>query len=173
MSQLPILAVAFAIYILGIALILYLRPALMFKPGGSWKEFGIGRGETHTVLPFWLFAIFWAFMSYGVSLVILSQFANMANASLQPIPVQQMYQPGMPHISQHAPITQAPMSQTPIQQPQIVTSNNQPANYLKPVSSMIGLQQNTPGYYVLANNTQNGNPQYIYYGSNPPNVSRY
>lgn len=171
MTQLPILAVAFAIYILGIAVILYLRPALMFKPGGSWKEFGIGRGETHTVLPFWLFAIFWAFMSYGVSLVILSQFANMANSSLPSAPVQQqpMYQPGMPQITQQQPMAPPPAPN----QPQVVQPQANHPNYLKPVSSMIGLQQNVPGYYVLANNTQNGNPQYIYYGNSPPGVSRY
>jgi len=169
MTQLPILAVAFAIYILGIAFILYLRPALMFKPGGSWKEFGIGRGETHTVLPFWLFAIFWAFMSYGVALVILSQFANIANSSLPSAPVQPMYQPGMPQISQVQPMPQQPV----MNQPQVVQPTAQQPNYLKPVSSMIGLQQNVPGYYVLANNTQNGNPQYIYYGTNPPNTQRY
>lgn len=166
MTQLPILAVAFGIYILGIAVVLYLRPALMFKPGGSWKEFGIGRGETHTVLPFWLFAIFWAFMSYGVSLVILSQFANMANSSLPGTPVPpQMFQhhPGMPQMTQQAP------PPPPVQQP----ANQGHPNYLKPVSSMIGLQQNVPGYYVLANNTQNGSPQYIYYGANPPTASRY
>lgn len=141
----------------------------MFKPGGSWKEFGIGRGETHTVIPFWLFAIFWAFMSYGVALVVLSQFANIANASIPSAPVQPMYQPGMPQMSQVQPMPQAPV----MNQPQIVQPTAQHPNYLKPVSSMIGLQQNAPGYYVLANNTQNGNPQYIYYGTNPPNVSRY
>lgn len=158
MTQLPILAVAFTIYIFGIALVLFIRPALMFKPGGSWKEFGIGRGETHTVLPFWLFAIFWAFISYGVALVVLSQFANLALAPA-PAPTMQMY--NQPHITQQ-PMQQPVMQQAPMQQ-----MNTGNPNFLKPVSSMIGLQRNEPGYYVLANST-NGAPQYVYYGTSPP-----
>jgi hypothetical protein len=172
MSQLPILAVAFSIYIFGIAIVLYLRPALMFKPGGSWKEFGIGRGETHTVLPFWLFAIFWAFMSYGISLVILSNFANIANAPFQQgqlqMPTQQT-----PVMTQQAP-QPVMMQQQQAPQPNMMQQQQQqgPANFMKPVSSMIGLQQNVPGYYVLAN-SQNGQPQYIYYGNQPPVATKY
>jgi hypothetical protein len=160
--SLPILALAFAVYILGIAVVLYFRPRIMFQPGGDWKEFGIGRGESHTVLPFWLFSIFWAFISYGVSLVVLSQFAQVANSSLgvpvynQAVASGQMPSHPMPQITQQAP---TPVSAT--------------APSFKPVSSMLGLQENQPGYYVLANNTQNGNPQYIYYGNNPPKLSRY
>jgi len=150
MTQLPILAVAFGIYILGIAVVLYLRPRIMFQPGGSWKEFGIGRGENHTILPFWLFAIFWAFISYGVALVVLSQFAHVAN------------QPFMVPAS-----AQQPQMLQQSQQPQMPQQSQAPANYIKPVSSMIGLQQNTPGYYVLANSSQ-GQPQYVYYGTSPP-----
>lgn len=167
MSQLPILAVAFSVYIFGIAIVLYLRPALMFKPGGSWKEFGIGRGETHTVLPFWLFAIFWAFMSYGISLVVLSNFANIANAPFQQGQLQQQvpFQQA-PVMTQQAPQPVMMQQQAPAQQSQ------GPANFMKPVSSMIGLQQNVPGYYVLANTT-NGQPQYIYYGNQPPVATKY
>jgi len=163
--SLPILALAFAVYILGIAVVLYFRPRIMFQPGGDWKEFGIGRGESHTVLPFWLFAIFWAFISYGVSLVVLSQFAHVANSSLgapvynQGLTSGQMPSHSMPQITQQTPMPAAPAPA--------------PAPAFKPVSSMIGLQENQPGYYVLANNTQNGNPQYIYYGSSPPKLSRY
>jgi hypothetical protein len=158
--SLPILALAFAFYILGIAVILYLRPSLMFQPGGSWKEFGIGRGESHTALPFWLFAIFWAFISYGVSLVILSQFAHVATSTFSaPVHAQ-------PQISQQM-VAPQPVVQ-PVPQP--VVSQEQ---IYKPVSSTIGLQQNQPGYYVLANNSQTGNPQYIYYGNAPPNLSRH
>jgi hypothetical protein len=156
---LPILAVAFGIYIVGIAFVLYLRPHIMFKPSGSWKEFGIGRGETHTVLPFWLFVVFWAFISYGVALVILSQFANLALNSFQPIPVQnpgpQMYQMPAP---------------APAPAPAVTQQSN---GFLKPVSSMLGLERNVPGYYVLAQNAQSGNPQYIYYGTTPPNLGKY
>jgi hypothetical protein len=81
----PILAGAFTIYIFGIATVLFLKPKIMFGESGERKEFGIGRGERRTVFPFWLFSIFWAFISYGLALVIMSQFATIAvNAFPEP-----------------------------------------------------------------------------------------
>jgi hypothetical protein len=53
------------LYLVGVAVVLLLRPELMFTPDGIWKEFGIGRSpETHTWMPFWLFCILWALLSY-------------------------------------------------------------------------------------------------------------
>lgn len=53
------------LYLVGVATILMLRPELMFTPDGIWKEFGIGRNpDTHTWMPFWLFCILWALVSY-------------------------------------------------------------------------------------------------------------
>ena len=53
------------LYLVGVATLLLLRPSFMFTPDGIWKEFGIGRNpETHTWMPFWLFCILWALMSY-------------------------------------------------------------------------------------------------------------
>jgi hypothetical protein len=59
------LVVAGLIYLLGIAVVLVVKPSLMFTSDGTWKEFGIGRNPaTHTILPFWLFAVLWALLSY-------------------------------------------------------------------------------------------------------------
>jgi hypothetical protein len=45
----------------------------MFTEDGVWKEFGIGRNPTtHTWLPFWLFAILWALISYILVTIVLS-----------------------------------------------------------------------------------------------------
>lgn len=53
------------VYLAGVATLLMLRPSFMFTPDGIWKEFGIGRNpETHTWMPFWLFCILWALVSY-------------------------------------------------------------------------------------------------------------
>ena len=39
----------------------------MFTEEGHWKEFGIGRDERYyTWMPFWLFAIMWAIISYVI-----------------------------------------------------------------------------------------------------------
>jgi hypothetical protein len=60
------------LYLIGVSVILVLRPGLMFTEDGVWKEFGIGRNtETHTWMPFWLFCIAWALFSY-MSIVILA-----------------------------------------------------------------------------------------------------
>lgn len=53
------------LYLAGVAVVLSLKPALMFTDQGVWKEFGIGKSpDTHTWLPFWLFCILWSVLSY-------------------------------------------------------------------------------------------------------------
>lgn len=53
------------LYLLGVAIILALKPDLMFTSDGAWKEFGIGRNpEKYTVFPFWMFAVLWAVLSF-------------------------------------------------------------------------------------------------------------
>lgn len=53
------------LYLLGVGIILALKPSLMFAEDGAWKEFGLGRNpERYTWLPFWLFAIAWALISF-------------------------------------------------------------------------------------------------------------
>lgn len=144
----------------------------MFGKGGDWKEFGIGRGENRTVIPFWLFCIFWAFISYGVALVIMSQFANIANSSF---PDQNL---ALPSITAQAPTysyapqqtTVAPTYQQPVQQS---IQTPRPVNeFMKPVSSAFGIPGNMPGYYVLQNTGNAGAPpQYVYYGTEPPKIN--
>ena len=60
-----------ALYLAGVAMLLMLRPSLMFTSDGVWKEFGIGRNpETHTWMPFWLFCILWAILSYLIVILL-------------------------------------------------------------------------------------------------------
>ena len=177
--NIPILAVAFGFYIFGISLVLYVKPHIMFGKGGDWKEFGIGRGENRTVIPFWLFCIFWAFISYGVALVIMSQFAHIANSSfpdqnntVPSITTQNSVYSSAPqqspiysNVSQQNPVYQQPMQQS-IQSPRPVN------DFMKPVSSAFGIPGNMPGYYVLQNSGNSGAPpQYVYYGTEPPRVN--
>ena len=59
------------LYLAGVALVLTLRPSLMFTDAGVWKEFGVGRSpSTHTWMPFWLFCILWAILSYLLCVVL-------------------------------------------------------------------------------------------------------
>ena len=54
-------------YLIGITIVLYIKPNLMFQENGNWKEFGVNQDSKHTWFPFWLFCISWAFVSYGLS----------------------------------------------------------------------------------------------------------
>lgn len=63
--------VAGLLYLTGIAVILLIKPQFMFKDDGRWKEFGIGRDPDHfSYIPFWLFTIIWALVSYVIVLFI-------------------------------------------------------------------------------------------------------
>jgi hypothetical protein len=67
------LVVGGLLYLTGIAVVLVLKPQYMFREDGRWKEFGIGRDpKNFTYLPFWLFAIIWAILSY-VFIAILEE----------------------------------------------------------------------------------------------------
>jgi hypothetical protein len=57
--------ISLVLYLTGIALLLFLRPAIMFHRDGRWKEFGVS-GDDTTVFPLWMFCIVWAVVTYGV-----------------------------------------------------------------------------------------------------------
>lgn len=61
------------VYLILIATALVIKPNFMFAEDGTWKEFGIGRNpRTHTWMPFWLFAILSALISYILMTLILA-----------------------------------------------------------------------------------------------------
>jgi len=65
--------IAGVVYLIGVGVVLVIRPSYMFTPDGGWKEFGIGKNDTkYTAFPFWLFCITWALVSY----VIVLSFTN-------------------------------------------------------------------------------------------------
>lgn len=65
------------LYLLGISIILIIRPAIMFATDGAWKEFGIGRNRSrYTWIPFWLFAIMWAIISYIIVFTMLTNYST-------------------------------------------------------------------------------------------------
>ena len=81
------------LYLLGITIVLYIRPKLMFRHDGRWKEFGINGVDT-TYLPFWLFCIIWAVVAYAIIRMLYSDESPAAPAPapaaaepLSPLPV--------------------------------------------------------------------------------------
>jgi hypothetical protein len=66
------LVIAGLVYLVGITIVLTIKPNFMFTEDGVWKEFGIGRNPaTYTWMPFWLFAILWALVSYILVTIVL------------------------------------------------------------------------------------------------------
>ena len=58
----------------------------MFREDGRWKEFGIGRDpKNFTYLPFWLFAILWAIVSY-ILISLLEDSFSTDSTYQEPIP---------------------------------------------------------------------------------------
>jgi hypothetical protein len=65
------------LYLIGVGIILAIKPSLMFSPDGAWKEFSISKDTAHgTPFPFWLFCILWALLSYIIVLAIVSGFES-------------------------------------------------------------------------------------------------
>jgi len=74
---------AFGIYIVGVAVVLYVRPNLMFREN-SWKEFGLGTNGIYTIFPFWLFTFVWAVIAYALATVSNLYIAKLAMRSMGP-----------------------------------------------------------------------------------------
>jgi hypothetical protein len=69
------LVIAGLVYLTGIAIVLVIKPTLLFQEDGRWKEFGIGRDPAYyTFLPFWLFTIVWSVISYVLVMLIEDSF---------------------------------------------------------------------------------------------------
>lgn len=79
------LILAFGLYIIGVATILYVRPKSMFREN-TWKEFGLSHDDTYTIFPFWLFIVVWAIISY-----VFASIGNLYIAKLALLSVPQTH----------------------------------------------------------------------------------
>lgn len=140
------------LYLIGISTILILKPELMFAKDGSWKEFGLGRNKhKYTWLPFWLFAISWAIISYLIVLIIASLTGLAGVSNNIDIPVQNnSIEPENISMKSMSPVFPNNMSK-------------------KQPTSMNDMK---PGYYILDTNEtmKKGIPKYIYLGPEAPNL---
>jgi len=75
MTEMRTLLLSGILYLIGIIIVLLIRPAIMFNENGEWKEFGLLSAE-HTIFPFWMFCIVWAIFSYMISLLIVGEFSS-------------------------------------------------------------------------------------------------
>lgn len=135
---------ALGIYIVGIAVVIYIRPSIMFSASG-WKEFGLANTANYSVFPFWMFAIVWAVVSYAFAslftLMIASRVIDQDINVRNDVNLNSIATP----ISKAAPVP-APTAPVPVQS--------------VPQSTL-------PGYYILEESAK-GPAKYVYYGPNPP-----
>jgi hypothetical protein len=138
------------VYLFGVALILYVKPTLMFRADGQWKEFGTVSKE-HTVFPFWLFCILWAVVSYILMLYLVGE-----NTSVVPLTTSAA-------LAAATATTDTPEDLVPVLPTKTRAKSRTPVPAAKP--EPIGAPK--PGYYRLNKNALNrtGAPKYIYIGS--------
>ena len=75
-----------ALYLVGVAVALVVKPSFMFAPDGTWKEFGIGQDpKRYTVFPFWLFCLVWAVIAYIIVLLLLPLMTDMDELNSEPV----------------------------------------------------------------------------------------
>lgn len=136
------------LYLAGVSVVLYFKPDLMFNADGEWKEFGLGRHrDRYTWLPFWLFTILWAILSYLIVLTL----STSASDTLSILPVEAH------------PVEGDELEPENISLKSLTSSlKKKPAN----------TGEMKKGYYILdANETaRRGIPKYIYLGPEAPNL---
>ena len=131
---------ALGIYIIGIAVVLFLRPTSMFSASG-WKEFGLANSSNYTVFPFWMFAIVWAVVSYAVASLFTLTVASGVVGSEDTANINNNM-----NLDNFA---------TPVSKVKAAASSSPSATL--------------PGYYILEESVK-GPAKYVYYGPNPPSV---
>lgn len=145
-----ILWLAIVFYSLGLAGVLHIRPRLMFHENGSWKEFGYQRDSRHTMFPFWLFAIAWAFVSYALAAAIAWSYGSaavVATATAYSVPHSTNYDVEDDY--------------------EEVVEEKQPRRRRTPTS------EPRAGYYVLdPASEESGIHRYIYYGNRSPTLTQ-
>jgi len=160
------------LYLLGVAVILFFRPQLMFHMDGRWKEFGTG-SDDKTLFPFWLFCIVWAVVSYGLVLAFVTEGSEIAASTVAAatalanvdehslMPMQNNNRNKNKNTNANANMntfTNAP------------PRNNRPRNSFTPAPAEKVVEVMKPGYYKLDKNGANssGTPRYIYVGEETP-----
>jgi hypothetical protein len=150
-----ILWLAIVFYSVGLAGVLYFRPSIMFNEDGTWKEFGYQRNARHTIFPFWLFAITWAFMSYAMAAAM--RWMTMGAAAV---------------------VMATSASSTYYSADEDEEEEDEEEDEMMPVSEVRrrpgrpkGSKSKKPraGYYVLnPSSRKSGLSRYMYYGEQPP-----
>lgn len=140
------------VYLLGVAIVLYLRPSLMFKHSGEWKEFGV-QGVDTTYFPFWLFCIVWAVVAHALIRIFYSDGSidTVATATTMASLTARIDDPSPAHKA--TPLE--PLQNSLVSAPTVPVEPTEEAK---------------PGYYKLDSSLmkRKGIPRYIYVGEDKP-----
>ena len=164
-----------------VAIVLTIKPSWMFTEDGTWKEFGIGRNPaTHTWMPFWLFAVLWALISYILVTVGYSIFGS--KSDIHEVP--ELTESDIPEISVLKNTkSSSKKNSLKIEEPDLDVVDDvfeaESDDLFKEVSSKSrvrararGKPMELPGgYYVLntaATEAAGGIPKYVYIGKGLP-----
>jgi hypothetical protein len=149
-----ILWLAIVFYSVGLAGILYFRPSVMFNEDGTWKEFGYQRNARHTIFPFWLFAITWAFVSYAVAAAV--RWMSVGTAAAVTAAASTYYSGEYDDEDEEEEEEMIPVSEV----------RRRPG---RPKGSKTKKAAPRSGYYVLnPASRESGLSRYVYYGEQPP-----
>jgi hypothetical protein len=144
------------LYLLGIAVVLYLRPALMFRSDGRWKEFGIQSIDT-TVFSFWMFCILWAVVAFAVTSFLFSDgpVDSLKSAVTMASLTSRIHQ------TSPLPISAESDALTPI--------GNTSSSVMSSGATPVVMEETKSGYYKLDDSMmKKGIPRYIYVGAEIP-----
>lgn len=152
-----VLLLSAILYLTGVALVLFLRPKLMFHPDGRWKEFGTGTAD-HTIFPFWLFCVLWGVLSYLITSLFVSEPISGAGISA-PAAVAATVASQQLSLRETEPPEDLVMPLPP---------KTRGRNY-ESVAAEAAEGNMKPGYYVLdpKGSGIDGIPKYIYIGAEP------
>ena len=152
------LLLAAILYLIGVVVILLMRPGFMFDEDGRWKEFG-SLSKDHTMFPFWLFCISWAVLSYCITMYFMGGIGSRKEET-----VSNSSNSRSGKRSKSGKKGRAPLSAAPNAVPEDLVEPLPPTTPKKDMKPM------KPGYYVLNDTSKNtgGAPKYVYYGAEPP-----
>jgi hypothetical protein len=178
-----VLWLAILLYSVGLAIVLHLRPALMFHANGTWKEFGYQRSteSRYTIFPFWLFAVVWAFVSYAVASAVAWSWMSASAAAGAATAVSRNRNWLSSEDEESDAMMMTPIGSAPQYADEEEDMDDEGAME-QPVSQMMerrprgrprgSTKKPRQGYYVLASSPgspeTSGLQRYIYYGTTPP-----
>ena len=179
-----ILWFAFGFYILGVSVVLWVRPSLMFD-GDAWKEFGLSQKGNFTIFPFWMFVLVWTFVSYivgtlcvvgfsgivtgpsprsGEGVALSSSVADSWPPLVTPAAEQEPTAPPREAVAANIVAAEVPVGAS-VESDTAVIEKPEPSVSLDLIEKPLR-KKRAKGYYIRG--MIKGKPAYVYYGTESP-----